>query len=120
MRYTYEKPGTYTVRLLARTSGGSIHEASRTIVVRPPLLDACFTASRIKGAAPLGVKFTMSCTTGTPSGVTWDFGDGASTDERDPIHSFDDPGIYKVKLTIRDVNGNVSDKELTITAEEPS
>ncbi|MDD5469804.1 MAG: PKD domain-containing protein [Candidatus Peribacteraceae bacterium] len=119
MRYTYTKPGTYTVRLLARTSEGNVHEASRTIVVRPPLLDACFTASRIRGTAPLGVKFTMSCTTGTPSEITWNFGDGASTDERDPIHSFDDPGTYTVKLSIKDASGNVSDATLTITADAP-
>lgn len=117
MRYVYTKPGTYKIRLRARTSEGNIHEENRTIVVRPPLMDACFTASRVKGKAPLGVKFNMDCTTGEPTEIEWDFGDGASTDEKDPIHSFDDPGTYTVKLTIDDANGNISSSELNITAE---
>ncbi len=118
MRYKYEKPGTYIVRLVARTAAGAVQEATRTIVVRAPLLDACFTASRVRGQAPLGVKFTMDCTTGLPQQIEWNFGDGARTDERNPIHVFEDPGDYKVVLSVRDASGNAGTKELVITAEE--
>jgi len=117
MRYTYTKPGTYAIKLLARTIEGNVYDATRTIVVRAPLLDACFTASRVRGTAPLGVKFTMDCTTGTPTGMEWDFGDGAKTDEKDPIHVFEDPGTYTVELTLRDASGNTSSKKLEITAD---
>ncbi len=117
MRYTYEKPGTYIVRLLARTASGEVQEATRTVVVRAPLLDACFTASRLRGTAPLGVKFTMDCTTGLASTIEWNFGDGARTDEKNPIHVFEEAGEYKVVLSVRDASGNSSTKELLITAE---
>lgn len=32
----------------------------------------------------------------------WDFGDGSSSDEKNPVHRYAVPGEYKVKLTIDD------------------
>ncbi|MFA6259377.1 MAG: PKD domain-containing protein [Candidatus Peribacteraceae bacterium] len=117
MHYTYTEPGTYTVTLTARTTSGKELTEHRTIVVRAPLLDACFTASRTRGVAPLGVQFDMACTAGNPVSVHWDFGDNTETDEPSPIHVFDDPGTYTVTLTVRDSSGVSSKKTLTITAE---
>ncbi len=118
MEYTYETPGTYEVKLFARTTEGKVYDSSRTIVVRPPLLDACFRASRTQGKAPLGVKFFMNCTTGNPTDITWNFGDKTTTDERDPIHVFDDPGTYSVVLKLKDKGGSVSEKTIDITVRE--
>ena len=117
MQYKYTEPGTYTVKLIARTVQGNVYDASKTIVVRAPLLDACFTASRTRGPAPLGVKFDMSCTTGQVQEIAWDFGDRVTTDEENPLHVFEDAGEYTVKLDLRDPRGNMSTKTMTITAQ---
>lgn len=39
---------------------------------------------------------------------TWDFGDGNSSDEKDPEHTFLETGYFDVCLTITDINGNPS------------
>ena len=117
MSHTYKKPGTYTVKVSARTTEGNVYDETSSIVVRTPLIDACFRASRTTGEAPLGVQFNMDCSTGEITEITWDFGDGATTDERDPIHVFEEPGTYTVNLTIRDINDTVSSNTLEIIVE---
>ncbi len=117
VKHKYEKPGTYTVRLTARTTQGNTYETTRTIVVRTPLLDACFTASRVAGVAPLGVSFSSACSTGEFASVSWDFDDGAVTDEPNPIHVFEDPGTYDVRLTVKDSGSVESSHTVTISVE---
>lgn len=117
MRHTYTEPGTYTVRASAQTTTGNRLEATKTIVVRPPLLDACFRVSRDTGKAPLGVKFTMDCTTGNSYTLQWDFGDGTVSDQRDPIHVFERPGTFPVTLTIQDSLGSKNSFTMDIVAQ---
>ena len=40
----------------------------------------------------------------------WDFGDGFTSDEVDPIHTFDAPGTFEVILTVQDASGCLSVK----------
>lgn len=35
----------------------------------------------------------------------WDFGDGETSDEANPDHNYDDPGMYNVCLTINTITG---------------
>lgn len=117
VEYLFEIPGTYQVTLNAFTTSGKSFKESRTIVIRSPVLDACFTTSRTAGKAPLGVSFDMSCTTGVTTTVSWDFGDGSQSSERNPIHVFERPGTFKVQLQLQDAAGSVSREILNITAQ---
>ena len=50
---------------------------------------------------PLEVRFASS-----GGGKTrWDFGDGAASDEPNPVHVFEKPGLYSVTLTVTDAEG---------------
>jgi PKD repeat protein len=117
VEHVFQKPGTYTVHLQAFTTSGQSYDAEKTIVVRAPILDACALPSRTSGRAPLGVSFNMSCTTGNPTTILWDFGDDSQTDERNPVHVFEEPGVYVVTLTIKDALNTESKESITITAE---
>jgi outer membrane protein assembly factor BamB len=63
--------------------------------------EARITASVTEGTAPLDVTFT------SPGGgrVRWDFGDGATSEESNPTHTFRQPGLYAVTLTVTDSEG---------------
>jgi PKD repeat protein len=64
----------------------------------PSLLAAAFTTDTITGAAPLDVQF-MDASLGGATGWSWDFGDGASSTQRNPAHIYTTPGTYTVVLT---------------------
>lgn len=49
----------------------------------------------------------------------WEFGDGASSLESNPSHTYDTTGVYTVKLTVSDKLNASSTYETSITIEEP-
>ena len=57
-----------------------------------------FTANITTGPAPLAVRFT-DISTGNPTAWLWSFGDGATSTEQHPIHTYTTAGIYTVNLT---------------------
>lgn len=61
---------------------------------------AAFTASPTVGSAALTVQFTDQ-SAGNVSDWLWDFGDGATSTEQNPTHTYTTAGIYTVSLTVR-------------------
>ena len=58
-----------------------------------------FRAFPIKGPPPLQVRF-QNFTTGQIARFLWDFGDGGTSIEKSPIHTFVAAGKYTVKLNV--------------------
>lgn len=58
---------------------------------------ANFDSSETSGSTPLPVKFTDLSENAT--GWYWDFGDGSTSTDQNPIHVYYDEGIYTVKFT---------------------
>ena len=74
----------------------------------PQVSGAAFTAMPTSGHVPLVVSFTDQSTGGVTS-WSWNFGDGATSTERNPTHTYRTPGTYTVSLTVTGAGG--SDKE---------
>lgn len=53
--------------------------------------------------------------TGSISGYLWTFDDGETSDEEDPDHAFEDPGVYSVALSTTGTNGCVSAVQHDVT-----
>jgi PKD repeat protein len=68
-------------------------------------LQADFSGSPVTGAAPLTVQFT-DISVGSPSSWLWNFGDGTTSTDIDPIHVYIEQGTYDVTLTITGVAGS--------------
>ncbi len=115
--HLYEQPGTYVIEVTAKTTSGKDYRATKTLVVREPLVKACVLPSRTMGAAPLGVQFDSDCSSGDNLKYLWDFGDGAQSDQENPIHVFDAPGAYKTMLTVTDASGAKDTVSVTITVQ---
>lgn len=66
-----------------------------------------FSATPVRGVAPLEVSFTDESIPGT-SPITlwqWDFGDGTTSEEANPKHTYTKQGLYSVTLTVASVVG---------------
>lgn len=59
--------------------------------------NAAFTPDVDSGCAPLTVSFSNQSTCADEQWV-WTFGDGGSSGAKSPIHEFQNPGVYEVRL----------------------
>lgn len=62
-------------------------------------VEAAFTPNPVVGCRPLTVTFTNR-SRGTD--FFWEFGDGNTSTQRDPVHTYQQSGVFLVKLIIRD------------------
>jgi PKD repeat protein len=98
--HVYATAGTYTVVLTATNAGGSsVITKPGYISVAPPDFYADFTVSPVEGTAPLTVKCNDK-SIGNPTWFAYDFGDGVTISNPNPIHSYALPGVYNITLTI--------------------
>ncbi|HIH27784.1 MAG TPA: PKD domain-containing protein [Methanoregulaceae archaeon] len=103
----YRNPGTYSVRLTVSGPDGSGERTREdyitvTIPVRPPV--ARFSQDTRFGFAPLTVRFTDR-SIGNPTSYLWTFGDGATSTAANPVHTYLDPGFYRVSLQVSNDGG---------------
>ena len=70
-------------------------------------VSADFRADRTFGPAPLTVKFTDR-SSGDVVRYLWNFGDGTTDSVPDPLHTYQQEGIYTVKLSVFDADSAVS------------
>jgi len=96
--HLYTSPGVYSVTLSVRNSAGSNAITKEGLITVRALPVADFSANRTSGPAPLVVKFTDG-SSGGPTSWTWNFGDGTSSTEQNPVHQYSVPGVYTVSLT---------------------
>ena len=54
---------------------------------------------------PLTVSFTDQ-STGSPTSWKWYFGDGNTSTEKNPVHTYNKSGRYSVTLTASNANGS--------------
>jgi Subtilase family/PKD domain/Carboxypeptidase regulatory-like domain/Kelch motif len=67
--------------------------------------DASFTSDPTEGCAPLDVQFTDT-SSGNPTEWAWDFGDGGTSTEQNPLHTYATAGTFVVTLTVTNAQGS--------------
>jgi PKD repeat protein len=97
--HTYWTAGVYNIILTVSNDYGSSDVTRAQYITVTGDLVAKFAADPSSGKAPLAVKFTDR-STGSPSAWSWNFGDGITSTEQNPSHTFTTAGSYDVKLTI--------------------
>jgi PKD repeat protein len=96
--HAYPSPGTYTVKLLTRISAcSSVYDTLvKTIQVLPQTSAGIFY--KVDEANPKTVHFLDQSISGFNSitGWSWDFGDGVTSVEQNPAHTFSSYGAFSV------------------------
>ena len=105
--HIYEIANLYTVTLTVTNNEGSdtlVWEDYISVSGDVPPPAAVFMAEPRSGEAPLTVQFT-DMSPGTPRWWIWKFGDGATSTETDPIHTYTEAGSYGVYLKVGNSGG---------------
>lgn len=114
--HTFNNPGNFDISLKVKNACGNQAEKTITINVSKfcPEPIANFIYSPDNGHPPLSVQFTDQSTPGSGETIVeriWDFGDGKTSTDKNPLHIYENEGTFKVKLTIKNSCGKEKIKE---------
>lgn len=115
---SYERAGTYVVRVRATDNDGAAAEASVSVRAtnRAPVVGPIIASPAAPSDAE-PVEFTASAVDPDGSIVSWRwlFGDGAEADTPSPVYRFADDGAHHVQVIVTDDNGASASASLTVT-----
>jgi len=82
---------------------------------QPPVASA--SATPLTGESPLSVSFNGSGTDsdGSILGYAWDFGNGTTSGDKNPIKTYNSDGTYTATLTVTDNDGATGNATMSIT-----
>jgi len=108
--------GTYTITAVLIDDMGATTKEELTVTINNILPEVDISSDVNSGKAPLTVNFYsyVSDSDGNINSYYWDFGDGETSDEINPLHIFDSPGTYTVTLNVVDNDGDSSKDSITI------
>ena len=116
--HTYAAPGTYTatVSVTGMTEDGSREGFdSVVVIVQPDYFFVTATATPNTGPAPLTPSFTADTLGGKkPFTYLWNFGDGQTSAQPNPSHTYGRMGSYTVRLTVTDSRGWAASATTTV------
>jgi PKD repeat protein len=93
------------MQLLQRTSSTSLIQ----IRLDEAVLAIKFSADKVSTGTDEPIRFTSQVIGGfQPYNYQWDFGDGITSTEANPVHSFKDAGVYYITLKVTDDKGYTS------------
>lgn len=103
--HTYNTQGNYKVSLVITNSNGCTQTLTKNNyikLVQKPVIN--FTATNTSSCkVPVTINFTNGTTGG--SSYFWDFGDGTSSTQQTPSHTYTTTGNYNVKLVVTNASG---------------
>jgi chitodextrinase len=117
--YVYLARGSYTVRLRVTDTFGRTSETTTTVTVlnHPPA--AGFEVDRTADVGSIvRLTDTSSDLDGTIVAWNWSFGDGGVSSQRNPSHTYVQPGEYIVRLEVTDELGGTSRVGQTVDVQE--
>ncbi|MES2628254.1 MAG: PKD domain-containing protein [Bacteroidota bacterium] len=103
--------GDFTYQITGFKDGSGItcpanYSMSHRIVINqlPPVLFSVSGTSSCKPLLPVFVNLTDPNYIG-PNGCSWDFGDGSTSNDVNPVHEFTETGVYNIRLIVTSAKG---------------
>ena len=102
--HTYQNTGTYMAKVWETDAQGAFATNYVQIFVTEIAVSA--SAMPTNGTKPLTVNFTATLVAGvSPITYAWDFGDGTTSTEQNPSHTYQNNGEYSAWVTATDATG---------------
>lgn len=109
--HAYAQTGAYTVSLTignGETTKTFVRDEYISIVERQaPTADFSARNTTVSSGTPVRFQDLSFQGTARITSWLWDFGDGETSDEKNPVHEYpEDPGVYTVTLTVQTEHGS--------------
>jgi len=114
--YTFHDTGSFTVTLTLTDANNITWTGAKEnfiTTVNQTEKKADFIANVTQGQVPLVVQFTDMSAVENITAWLWEFGDGDTSEEQDPVHIYMAPDRYNVSLAVTDI------WNVTFRAEKP-
>ncbi len=99
--FLFDAPGNHRVRLMVRDSNDCEDWEEKIIPWFPAPALVIVEPSSFDGCEPMQVVFdNLSSPIDESYDITWDFGDGNTSDDLSPVHVYQHTGIYDVSVHI--------------------
>ncbi len=117
-RHSYTTEGIYTVKLKVALQSGCADSTVQENLIRivDPLAKFSMSDS-FRNCPPLIIQFSNHSENGIDE--LWDFGDGSSTNERNPSHFYSVAGTYTITLTVKGAGGCTSKMQRQVIVKGP-
>ena len=96
--YTYTNDGSYTVQLKIITAAGCSNSIQQYFKTAKPEVSIFPKLPVYSGCKTLTTSF-KAVTTEQIVSYNWNFGDGSTYTDAEPVHTYTAPGTYQVKMT---------------------
>lgn len=105
LSHIYRNPGTYSIKLTTTDNVGCVDTITKVAAANITKPFAKFAAVKTTFCPDVDLAFRDS-STGSNLTYRWEFGDGGTSTNRNPVHRYSGPdSVYTVKLFIRDASG---------------
>jgi len=103
--HQYTADGSYTATVTVTDNKGSTDTDTASVTISTPTLVAEANGP-YNGYTGIPIDFEGSATGGcTPYTYSWNFGDGGTSNQQNPTHSYSSTGVFTVTLTVTDNKG---------------
>ncbi len=99
----YSTAGTYNIKLVNNFGACKDSIIKKIVIISAPTANFTYNAPAAGCTVPINVTFN-STSTGAVS-YLWDFGDGATSTNPSPTHTYTVRGVYSVKLIVKNARG---------------
>jgi len=121
--YAFSSEGEYFIRFGCKDYAGSYGYGNPTaikiITNHPPEISSC-RVKPTQGTSQTNFQFEVEATDldGNDLSYSWDFGDGETSIEQNPTHSYHSAGTYEPRVTVSDGKEEVSCSTAWVTISE--
>lgn len=116
-QHVFMNDGVYTVGVRVKDDDGGIGTTVTNLTILDLSPTAKFSWSPLSQNEGSVVQFTDESTSYPDNIVSWnwDFGDGQTSTDQNPAHTYGDNGVYTVILTVTDDDGSTDTTTNTVT-----
>jgi len=107
--HTYSQTGTYTVVLIGEDANGCSNTDEISVTVYPGAQADFISSAPACGNEEIEFTDISISLNGAIESWLWDFGDGNSSTDQHPVHSYNFAGTYDVTLLVTDVEGCIGE-----------